>query len=139
MRRDRVGQPTSYRLLLNLSLCPPRVVTLFCLLLPRSLQEQRAHADVVLSLDETYCPTRVQLSGTQLRLPPLSPATAEGGIRAERELLVLGLNPAVQRLLWFESPWRVGDVNRASAAVSGIGGKGQNLWYGGHNTRATPT
>lgn len=107
----------------------PRRPPALDVLLPRRLQEQRAHADVVLSLDETYCPTRVQLCGTQLRLPPLPPAIDEGGEGVERELLVLGLNPAVQRVLWFESPWRVGDVNRASAAASGIGGKGQNLWY----------
>ncbi|KAG5181348.1 hypothetical protein JKP88DRAFT_261173 [Tribonema minus] len=42
-------------------------------------------------------------------------------------LLVLGLNPAVQRWFRLAAAARVGEVNRAAAAGAGAGGKGQNV------------
>ena len=53
--------------------------------------------------------------------------SGEGGDR--REIVVVGLNGALQRTVVFQPPkgLRVGGVNRASYVGAGIGGKGQNV------------
>ena len=42
-------------------------------------------------------------------------------------LLALGPNPALQKVLSFESPLQLGGVNRANTASSYVGGKGQGV------------
>lgn len=53
--------------------------------------------------------------------PPSPPIT---GIK---NILVLGLNPALQKTLSFDGNWRRGHVNRGRKLVRSIGGKGQQV------------
>jgi fructose-1-phosphate kinase PfkB-like protein len=58
-------------------------------------------------------------------------AGAKGRIRrkmmAAVKILALGPNPALQRVLSFDSPLEIGSVNRAASVESYVGGKGQGM------------
>ena len=43
------------------------------------------------------------------------------------KILALGPNPALQRVLSFDSPLEIGGVNRAASVQSYVGGKGQGM------------
>jgi fructose-1-phosphate kinase PfkB-like protein len=43
------------------------------------------------------------------------------------KILALGPNPALQRVLTFDSPLEVGNVNRAASVQTYVGGKGQGM------------
>ena len=43
------------------------------------------------------------------------------------KVLVLGPNPAYQKVMSFDSPVQIGGVNRAAACTSYVGGKGQGV------------
>eukprot|EP01084_Bolivina_argentea_P131582 232232_1 len=45
---------------------------------------------------------------------------------SEKQLLFVGVNPALQRLVKLRSDIKIGNVNRAEQILDGIGGKGQN-------------
>lgn len=45
--------------------------------------------------------------------------------------LIIGLNPALQRAITFQSSIELGSVNRASNVNVGIGGKGQDVYVAG--------
>lgn len=55
--------------------------------------------------------------------------SAGGEDSDRREIIVVGLNGALQRTIVFQPPkgLKVGNVNRASSVGAGIGGKGQNV------------
>jgi fructose-1-phosphate kinase PfkB-like protein len=44
-------------------------------------------------------------------------------------MLVLGLNPAYQKVVKLGGALQVGEVNRATAVQAGVGGKGQNCGW----------
>ena len=43
------------------------------------------------------------------------------------KILILGPNPAFQKVLTFDSPLQLGNVNRAAAVTQYVGGKGQGV------------
>jgi pantothenate kinase/fructose-1-phosphate kinase PfkB-like protein len=84
---------------------------------------------LVVGLEE--CRGHVRVAYVQSALPTLTPrvlTTFKRGVASRPALVVLGLNPCVQRTLIFEtgSGWQRGKVNRSSRALASVGGKGQH-------------
>jgi len=56
-----------------------------------------------------------------------------------KKILVIGANPALQKIMRFETSWRKGEVNRASDYSVTLGGKGQNFAKAAMSLRVEPT
>ena len=67
------------------------------------------------------------VSVQQPKVKPLSTHSRRSSGTNKNTILVVGLNPALQKTWEFSSDLALGEVNRASSLSLSIGGKGQQL------------
>eukprot|EP00596_Hydrurales_sp_CCMP1899_P007185 CAMPEP_0119039558 /NCGR_PEP_ID=MMETSP1177-20130426/9122_1 /TAXON_ID=2985 /ORGANISM="Ochromonas sp, Strain CCMP1899" /LENGTH=376 /DNA_ID=CAMNT_0007003605 /DNA_START=168 /DNA_END=1298 /DNA_ORIENTATION=- len=60
-------------------------------------------------------------------------------LSVQRQMVIVGLNPALQRTVTLTSALQVGSVNRGSAVEVGIGGKGQNCMVAAISMEVAPS
>jgi hypothetical protein len=93
---------------------------------PHRLQQEKEEADLLLRMEGDGEVSGVTVRNRLLPPQPLNGRETAVTPKANKRVLALGLNAALQRVIRLKG-LELGGVNRAESVTVGIGGKGQNF------------